>query len=223
MTDRIENSGHHEAGKKSPLKKNHGNFLKKWVLPMITVSLLFGLMCDVKHEINSMKQLSQLSIAHEADILTALNDLSMKIEKLSADQVQIAELKAQVSHIEHTMMTEQSLSTLAKASELQKVTAQLTQLMHAPLSPAGHRASVHSLRKKSAGPAPLPFQVLSVDSISGQKYASVQYHQDTLPLRLNDQLAGWTAVRLDSLTGIAVWENAQRRRITTAMTERNHV
>ena len=51
--------------------------------------------------------------------------------------------------------------------------------------------------------------------MAGQAYASVQYHQDTLPLRLNDQLAGWKAVQLDSLAGIVVWENPQRRRITT--------
>ena len=55
--------------------------------------------------------------------------------------------------------------------------------------------------------------------MAGQAFASVQYHQDTLPLRLNDQLAGWKAVRLDSLNGVAMWENAQRRRITTSLPE----
>ncbi len=195
--------------------------VKKYGLSVMTIILLFGLVFYVKYEVTIIKQLSRISIEREAECLTALNDLSGKIDKLSQDHDQMLTLKTELNQVEKTMLTEQSLSGLAKSAELKNITLKLQQLERQNSSSPIHRLT-HGFSHPSVQPLHLPFQVLSIDSMAGQGYASVQYHQASLPVRLNESLAGWKAVRLDSLAGLAVWENAQRRRITTSMMERHY-
>lgn len=199
------------------------NFIVKISVHIIYFSLFFGLALYVKHETNLIEKNSQISIAREADILTALSDVDSKIEKLSRDHQQILILKTELGHIEETMVTEESLSGLAKADELKKIAMQLQKFTTSSIFARSHHSSSKIPTHRRSRNIRLPFRVLSIDSMAGQAFASVQYHQDTLPLRLNDQLAGWKAVRLDGLAGIAVWENAQRRRITTTVAEMHHV
>ena len=52
-------------------------------ISVMTIILLFGLVFYVKYEVTIIKQLSRISIEREAECLTALNDLSGKIDKLS--------------------------------------------------------------------------------------------------------------------------------------------
>jgi hypothetical protein len=195
--------------------KNHG-------LPVMTIILLFGLVFYVKTEVTMIKQLSRISLERQAECLTALNDLSGKIDKLSEDHDQILTLKTELNQVEKTMLTEQSLSGLAKSAELKAITLKLKQLERQNSSSPIHRLT-HGFNHPSVQPVHLPFQVLSIDSMAGQDYASVQYHQASVPVRLNESLAGWKAMRLDSLAGMVVWENAQHRRITISMTERHYV
>lgn len=195
--------------------------VKKYGLPVLTIIGLFGLVFYVKTETTSIKQLSRISIEREAELFTTLNDLNAKMDKLSGDHDQILALKTAFNQVAQTMLTEKSLSGLAKSAELKNITLKLQQLARKNASTSIHRVT-RSFKKWSFQPVHLPFQVLSIDRMAGQVYASVQYHQDNLPLRLNESLAGWKAVRLDSLAGIAVWENAQRRRLTTSMTEMRH-
>ena len=196
--------------------------VKKQGLSVMTLILLFGLVFYVKTEVTTIKLLSRISLEREAECLTALNDLSSRIDKLSEDHDQMLTLKTELNQIEKTMLTEQSLSGLAKSAELKKITLKLQQLERKNSSPAIHRA-MPGFSHRAFQPMHLPFQVLSIDSMAGQDYASVQYHQASVPVRLNETLAGWKAVRLDSLAGVIVWENAQRRRITISMTERHYV
>lgn len=195
--------------------------VKKYLLPVMTITLLFGLVFYVKYETTSIKQLSRISLEREAELLTVLNDLNAKVDKLSEDHNQILALKTELNQVQQTMLTEQSLSGLAKSAELKNVTLQLQQLARQVSSASIHPVT-RGFSRQPSEKIHLPFQVLSIDSMAGQVYASVQYHQDTLPLRLNESLAGWKAVRLDSLAGIAIWENAQRRRLTTSMMEMRH-
>jgi hypothetical protein len=196
--------------------------IKKYLLPVITITVLFGLVFYVKYEVTIMKQLSRISIEREAELLTALNDLNSKVDQLSQDHHQILVIKTELDQVKQSMLTEESLSGLAKSAELKNITLKLQQLTQQSSSQSIHHSS-RNVRSQSAQPIYLPFQVLSIDSMAGEVYASVQYQQDTLPLRLNESLAGWKAIRLDIMEGIAVWENAQRRRLTTSMTESHHV
>lgn len=196
--------------------------MRRFMIHILYFSLIIGFAFYVKHETNLIKQSSQISIAREADILTALNDLDVKVERLADDHQQISTLKTELSHIEQTMVTENSLSDLAKASDMKKISIELQKLAHPSASLHTRHASSRISKTPSSTNADLPFQVLSVDSMAGQAFASVKYHQDTLPLRLNDQLVGWKAVKLDSLKGVVVWENKQHRRITTTVAEISH-
>ena len=121
------------------------------------------------------------------------------------------------------MATERSLSGLAKASELQKIVLQLQKFSNKSAQNNRHRVAGQMTNHQSSQNSHLPFQILSIDSVSGQDFASVQYQHDTQPIRLNDQLAGWKLVRLDALQGIAVWENAQRRRVTIVLRNMHYV
>ena len=135
MTDPIENFGPEtektgKTGIQKSTRSKYCGFLKRCAMPILYMSLLFGLVLYMKQEIHSIKQFSQLSIAHEADILTALNNLSSKMDNLSEGYAQIKELKTQMSHMEQIMVTQRSLSGLAKASELQKIAVQLQKFTH---------------------------------------------------------------------------------------------
>jgi hypothetical protein len=196
--------------------------VKKYGLSVMTIILLFGLVFYVKYEVTIIKQLSRISIERQDECLTALNDLSGKIDKLSQDHDQMLTLKTELNQVEKTMLTEQSLSGLAKSAELKNITLKLQQLERQNSFPTTHRV-IRGFSHPSVQAVHLPFQVLSIDSMAGQDYASVQYHQASVPVRLNESLAGWKAVGLDSLAGVVVWENAQHRRITISMTERHDV
>lgn len=183
------------------------------IIPQLFYFLLFiSFSFYVKHEITLIKINSQVSIEREADILSGLNDLERQVSAIQSDHQTLEGLKNKLTHLEETMVTEQTMSGLAKSTELQQVTAQLKQLQqtfkvtHPPLKK--HTQTTESFHRS------LPFQVQSIDIIAGQSFASITYHQDTLPLRLNDSLAGWTVKTVDYVTGIAVFENRQHRRVT---------
>ena len=97
---------------------------------VLSLYLLFSLVFYMKNENTLIQKFSEISIERESDILTTLNDLNAKIEKLSDDPNQILALKTQLNRVEQTMVTEQSLSGLAKSAELKNITMQLQQLTH---------------------------------------------------------------------------------------------
>ena len=54
--------------------------------------------------------------------------------------------------------------------------------------------------------------------MAGQPFVSVEYQQNTLPLRINDSLADWKVIKIDMTTGVALLENLKtRRRMTVAV------
>lgn len=186
--------------------------------PWILLISFFGLAFLVKHETTQTQSLSRVSSERQTEILSTLNDQQLAIAHIQADHDPIQEIQASLTRLEHTAATEQSLSGLATAAALQQVSAQLQQLQHTL-----HPQHSSNFRKKQAHRSTtvresLPFRVKSIDTIAGQPFASVEYHHTTLPLRLNEDLAGWKAVTLDTATGKAVWENRRypRRRIVIA-------
>lgn len=178
----------------------------------------FGLAFFVKHETTQIKLISHVSTEREAEILSALNDLQSQINSIKADHEQIKEMKESITRLERTAATEQSVLGLAKATQLQRISDQLQQLQKSyPFKKATF------LRKKQAHPSKaikdsLPFHIKSLDVMAGQSFVSVEYQQNTLPLRINDSLADWKVIKIDMDSGVALWENLKtRRRMTVAV------
>ncbi len=194
--------------------------LKIWPhLTLITLFFsFFGLAFFVKHETTQIKLISHVSIEREAEILSTLNDLQSQINSIKADHEQIKAVKETVTRLERTAATEQSLSGLAKTTQLQRISDQLQQLQKSYSS-----KKTNFLRKKHAHPskpvkASLPFSIKSLDMMAGQPFVSVEYQQNTLPLRINDSLADWKVIKIDITMGVTLLENMKtRRRMTVAV------
>ena len=196
-----------------PLKLRETPALITMIAHGVTISLLFGFAFYVKHEITIIKQCSQVSIEREAEILSELSDLKSQIAVIQADHQQIAELKDDLIQLQHTAATEQSLDNLVKKTDLKLITDQLAQLkksVNINKSPFCPVAKSHAAQRLSTVYPALPFKVESLDRMAGQSFASVIYHQDTIPVLLNESIAGWKAVKMNVDAGIVVWENAEK-------------
>ena len=186
-----------------------GNILRV-IVYLVPISLVFGLAFYVKHELTLIKNMSQVSIEREADILSTLSDLQLKISAIKTNTQQISELKIELDHVQETMVTAQSMSGFAKASELKQLSVQLKSLA----KNRSHHQPVKKYHKELIGiETSIPFQVESLDIMAGQPFASVIYHENRVPVMLNESLAGWKAVKLDVVSGIVIWENLHGRRI----------
>ncbi len=179
-------------------------------LPHVILATLFvGLAFYVKQETTQIKLIFQVSEERQANILSSLNEIQSQMESLKADHEQIQSLQASLTHLQETMAKEQSLTNLAKSTEVQQIARELQKLKPA------HRSSdsLKKMHRKSQSiPVTLPFRVKSLDIMADQPYASVEYQQNTLPLRVNDQLAGWKAIDINITDGKVVWEHLKTRR-----------
>lgn len=196
-------------------KQNIANQIQSVTYIMI-ISMLFGFAFYVKHEITLIKHSSQVSIAREADILSALNNLQSQLSTLEVDHQQMNEFKADLEQVQHDMVTQQSLTALAKNADLEKISNQLDQLKQALNIKRTNisRSKQNLIRRSPLTQTVLPFKVESLDNMAGQPFASVIYHQQFLPVRLNDSLAGWKAIKIDISSGVVVWENAEHQQFT---------
>lgn len=190
------------------------NRVIKILPPLILATLLVGLAFYVKQETTQIKLIFQVTEERQANILSALNEMQSQIVSLKADHEQITSLQASLTHLQETMAKEQSLAGLARSAEVQQLAKQLQQRESTNHSPHGLK-KFH--RKSHPLPIVLPFRVKSLDRIADQPYASVEYQHHTLPIRVNDQLAGWKAIDMNMTDGKVVWEHLKtRRKITIA-------
>ena len=196
----------------SPMK---GKNIIIQLLPTVILATLFvGLAFYVKQETTQIKLIFQVSEERQANILSRLNDMQSQLNDLKADHESIQSLQTSLTHLQQTVATEQSLNSLAKSAEVQQIAQQLQQLVsvnHAS------RLLKNKHPKSPLIPVTLPFRVKSLDVIADQLYVSVEYQQNTLPIKINDQLAGWKAIEMNMTDAKVVWENLKtRRRITVA-------
>jgi hypothetical protein len=216
----FKNKMNNEMASVDALSNDNTRLTKRcWLLSilcnLIAISLIFGFY--LKNEVTSIQHSSQVSIAREADILSQLNDLKSQLAAVQAMQQQIAQLESNVTHLQQTAATQQSLDNLAKNIDLKQLTDQLAQLRKAihpgsaPICPISKNHAMHS--HTNSLNTILPFKIESLDKIAGQSFASVNYHQRVFPVLLNDSVAGWKAVRMDVNAGVIVLENSQHRRV----------
>ncbi len=127
-------------------------------------------------------------------------------------------MKETVTRLERTAATEESISGLAKATQLQRISDQLQQLeKRQPSKKTAFLRKKHAHSSRSVK-ASLPFSIKSLDMMAGQPFVSVEYQQNTLPLRINDNLADWKVIKIDMTAGVSLWENLKtRRRMTVAV------
>jgi hypothetical protein len=200
------------------LQTAHPHHLKtkmiKALPPIILATLFVGLAFYVKQETTQIKFIFQVTEERQANILSSLNEMQSPMENLKADHEQIMSLQTSLTHLQEVVAKENSLASLAKSAEMQQIARELQKL-----KPANRSADLLKKRhrKSKAIPMTLPFRVKSLDIIADQPYASVEYQQNTLPLRVNDQLAGWRAIDMNITDGKVVWEHLKtRRKITIA-------
>lgn len=201
------------------LQTVHSNNLKNQgikLLPHLILAILFvGLAFYVKQETTQIKFIFQVSAERQANILSALNDIQSQMAALNkAGHEQIQSLQTSLTHLQESVAKEQSLAHLAQSAEVQQLAKQLQQL-------GSVHHSAHPLkktrRKSHDIPMTLPFRVKSLDMIADQPYVSVEYQDNTLPLRANDQLAGWKAININLTDGKVVWKHLKTgRKITVA-------
>jgi hypothetical protein len=186
------------------------------ILPHLTLITLFfgffGLAFFVKHETTQIKFILHVSTEREAEILSTLNDLQSQINSIKTDLEQIREIKETVIRLEHTVATEHSVSGLAKAAQLQRISDQLQQLEKRQVSKKSAFLRKNHAHASKSAKSSLPFIIKSLDMMAGQPFISVEYQQNTIPLRTNESLADWKALKIDVTTGVVIWENLKTRR-----------
>lgn len=190
---------------KNKLKINKTLFT--WfILLLVLLSSFFYIKNRFDHLMHSLEIIKN----QETIILTKLSDVESEKRIISDNQSQLTYLKNDVADLAKNMLNKQALSNMATTQDLQLIAAQINQLKkELPVI----KSNNNSLNHPAVAHSSFPFKVLSIDKISGYTFASVVYHQNPLPILLNDSLAGWKLVQIDVVNGKSVWRNLKGRQV----------
>ena len=109
-----------------------------------------------------------------------------------------------------------SINNTAKSSEVQKISGQLNSIkedIDSQINSLKKIVSHGSNNKEYLDATALPFQVISVDIIAGQSYATVNYENHIWPLTIGDSLAGWKIIYVDYDTEIIELINEKNQHV----------
>jgi ABC-type multidrug transport system fused ATPase/permease subunit len=150
---------------------------------------------------SSSKSQQALQIKRNELMLLQLKEINSKLAEIitnpgDAKVQQEAQMTAQrdISDIQ------KSILDVAKSADLQKLSIQISSMkddVDTQMSELKKAVTDGAANKQYLDADVLPFHVVAVDVISGQRYVSVNYADHVTPLALGETLAGWRLTQAD--------------------------
>lgn len=153
-------------------------------------------------------------------ILKNISNINDQLELLSKSTTN-ANQKNLISSIEGDMSEiKKSINDIAKSADVQQVSNQLTGMkedIEKYMTDIKRAVSSSVGDRQYLNPEILPFRILSVDIISGQPYASVEYADHVTPVGVSDVIAGWKLVSADYDSSVVEFMNDKKQYIQVSL------
>ncbi len=158
-----------------------------------------------------MTDLASLQNKRSAFIVNELNDIHSILHDIESNPFNSRQQQMTLQSLEQDIVVAQkSMLNLAKTSDIQKVSSQISSVKDDIDSQMGEmkKAIAEGVGSKQfLDASALPFHVISVDIIAGESYVSVEYDNHIFPLAIGDLLTGWRVISADYEADCAEFAN----------------
>jgi hypothetical protein len=191
---------------------------KKSVIIVITslIAVLFFSIVSFHKNTNVNDQVSLQNKRSEA-ILRELNDINLVLHDVESNPFNSKQQQMTLQSLEKNIASAQkSMINVAKSSDIQKVSDQITSVkddIDTQMGDLKKTISEGMGGKQYLDANTLPFHVISVDVIAGQPYVSVEYASHVSPLSVGDILTGWRVTSADYESGVAEFINEKNQSV----------
>jgi hypothetical protein len=142
--------------------------------------------------------------------------------KIALHHTRSQKQQAVLSTLQQELLSvQQSITATAKVSDIQKVSGEIASVkddVDLQMSDIKKAMAGTSNGKQYLEASTLPFHIVSVDSIAGLPYVSVDYEHHVSPLAVGDQLAGWQVVAANNDVGVAEFVNDKNQYVKVLAT-----
>jgi hypothetical protein len=198
--------------------RNNKKLLAIFLLVPLMLILLFTIVG--KHKYSTIDNVISAQNKHSEAVLRELTNISETLHEVS-NNTTTAKQQVVLQSLEKEIMTiHQSIVDVAKGSDIQKMSNQITLVkedMDSQISDLKKSVYESSGNKQYISESALPFHVISVDVIAGQSYVSVDYANHTLPLAISDLLAGWRVISADYDSGVVDFVNEKNQYVKVSL------
>jgi hypothetical protein len=173
------------------------------------------------HKSSNINNLVSLQNKRSETILRELNDINTILHDVEKNPFNTKQQQAALQTLENDIAsTQKSMADVAKSTEIQKVSTQLSSVrddIDSQMSDLKKVISKSVGSKEYLDASTLPFHVLSVDVIAGQSYASVEYAGHVSPLSIGDTLAGWHVTAVDYNEYVTEFSNDKNQYVKVSL------
>lgn len=187
-------------------KRNFAGIVTISTLLLLTVIILL-----VSHQSHEVNTLTVREGAQSSAIVNELGDINSELGQLAKNPQNSQQFQqALIAMSTNIASLKQSIGTLAKESDVQQVSTQLTSMqtdVDNQMTNLQKAVITGGEAKQFVDPKVLPFKVMSVDVISQQLFVTVNYHHLVTPLAIGDSVAGWRLSAADYDSEVAEFKN----------------
>lgn len=194
-----------------------------FIISAVSILLAGLFLLSISHKVNDHEAgLVKSQEIYNKKIIQDMGIINNQLEQLAKHTTDTKQ-KALIQSIEDGISDlNKSINDVAKISDVQKVSGQLTDMkgdLENYMSDIKKTISTSVGDRKYLNPDILPFHVLSVDIISGQPYASIEYSDHISPIGVSDVIAGWKLVSADYDSGMAEFMNEKKQYVKVSLVE----
>jgi len=185
-------------------------------LPMLALFILIIISnFQLNYRINSSQNDNKLNT-----IIKKINDVGFALSQVE-NRPNILEYNQKKLEKDMTSV-KQSLENISKESDISKIADQIHLIqsnIDKQIDDIKKSLSSNLNTKQYLNQSNLPFEMLTIDVISGQSYVSVNYNNHVFPLAINDVLAGWRVKVADFDENTAEFVNSKGQYIKIILPE----
>lgn len=205
----------------SRLKTVHKTMAIKVVTLIVYLVAAIGIYTGIIHKNKSTIESSSLLEKHNKLILRELDDINVQLQDLSHHPTNSKKQQSSLESIEKNVSEARQIMTeVAKVADIERISTQVASVkedVDMQMSDLKKAVAEGMGNKQYLDPSALPFQVISVDIIGNQPYATVNDEGHFTPLGVSDMLAGWRLVLADYDIGTAEFINAKNQYVKVSL------
>jgi hypothetical protein len=163
------------------------------ILIILIIAHFYGKSSSHSQQALQIKR-NELMLLQLKEINTKLSDIISNPGDAKLQQ------EAQITAQRDISDIQKSILDVAKSADLQKLSIQISSVkedVDTQMSELKKAVTEGAANKQYLDADVLPFHVVAVDVISGQRYVSVNYADHVTPLALGETLAGWRLTQAD--------------------------
>jgi hypothetical protein len=197
--------------------------VKRKLLLVMGISFLFVFIFSIitGDKNRAMTDLVSLQNKRSEVILLELQDINSVLHHVEDNPLNSKQQQMALQSLERNIVsTQKAMIDVAKVSDIQKVSGQITSVkddIDSQMNDIKKAIAENRGSKQFLDTSTLPFHIVSVDVIAGQPYVSVKYASHISPLAIGDLLTGWRVVNADYESGIAEFVNEKNQYVKVSL------